>query len=1017
MEILQGPVPGSAGVKKGKSPGKRKADPSEVARLADAERAEHERRIAALHAELREQLGVVDLAETRLREAQGALDKHRADSEDINKYLERQLSEKRQLGEEMAAVFQREQQEALRSRAELRRLIDAEEAAGESRRSQNQAQMAQNRQALAFVEEYERLNVRNASAGAYLAARAAELAAISDELALKRRWSAVLGAARLGGDEAGLNTLPTLVVEMMRAFPQQSLVQEQALAMLSALLAENDEAHNARCIHRAGGVPLTLRALIDHGRARAGGAEAGGGGEGAPARAPPPSAEASLNVATHACSLLWMLAVSSAEVCDEVAQHEALALLVATLHEHIGSSRLAYNACGAICHLLVTRPHSLTVAAQIGAAPSIEQADLPSHPACTRKARPPPPNMLELRRQVNLLRVGHAGQPAALPPVTPPPLIVVPPGALSGSIISAFSFSLSPGQAAGAMPRRKRASRKAAAAWHRDLLIAAVAKLTRSERAELPVVPSDLGQHAPPELAAREHTAQAALGALLAALRSHPTDLSVCEYALCALWNLLLSSATLSYEFVHNEREDALGLLAGALRAHASAPGVVLYAVAVLLAVVDVEGATERMAQLDVARLAQQAARSHTLNARLQEGVVALLDALERAELAALAEAGGAPAGWTAAAYSHWLRAAARLRAAFSDLSPDSTAIYRMLATLRANYHRLGQLFRHYALTGSGWRDAPLGGAKLGLREWHELAKMCRLSTRSFSRAEIERVFLQTALEPKDSLSEHLLSFGEFLHALILVAFERLNPFAADWLVGRSTDVPMVPIDEAVSHLLHQHLFALADMPNPEVVRYLVKHELVGRRPFAPFAPRPSVAGPPARSATHSISPRAGAGGMARHFDRLLALTAARLAHPASSACCARRWSRWLSSTRACCCASSAGTPAATRRQRARSCWQMSSTLCAPRASSRRVSSPPRRRAAPLQTRCPTVESSRSTCLTSTRKRASTASSTAATSSASADAQSASWRWARTPTPRPQPPMRPRCSLPSWSTT
>ena len=341
------------------APAKRtKEDPLALGRIATAEREEHARRIGALHASLREQLGVVDIAEAQLRAAQAVRDRQRADCEDINTYLERQLREKRHLGEEMAAKYAEQQQDALRSRAELRRLIDAEEMAAEQRRAQNQALMAHNQQSLAFVDGYERLNAHNAASSALIATQHAELAAISADLDLKQRWAEALGGAKTRADDHGFDALPTLLVGMMRAFPQHALVQEQALTMLCALLAD-DEAHNARCIHRIGGVVHVLRALREQGGT-------------------------SVAVATHACSLVWMLAVSSSEICEEIALPDALPLLVATLGAHMASARLVYNACGAICHLLVTRPLALTVAAQIGAAPSLGRADVHTHPALTR---------------------------------------------------------------------------------------------------------------------------------------------------------------------------------------------------------------------------------------------------------------------------------------------------------------------------------------------------------------------------------------------------------------------------------------------------------------------------------------------------------------------------------------------------------------------------------------------------------------------------------------------------------
>lgn len=759
--------------------------------LDEAERVAHEARVATLRFQLGEKADAIAAAEVQLRAAQSVLDKQRADSGDINKYLELQLEQQRQLVEDAGATLAEEQEEALRGRTELRCQIDAEELAAESRHASNQSLLAQNRQGVAFVPEYEALAARNATKAELLAAKKAELATLSADLALKRLWSGALSAASLGSDESGRGALPALTVELMRAFPLQELLQEQALTVLSALLAD-EEGHNARRIHQAGGVPLILAAL----RAQAG---AGDGG-----------------VATQACSLLWMLALSSRQACEELAAHDALPLLVEILRAHLGASRLVVNCCGAICHLLVTRPRSLGVAAQIGAQPSLERADVHAHPALKRRARATAEDEDEVRRRLGLMRVGHGSSPARVRALSP----------VSASVSALSERSPSPSaQLAGG---RRTGARKSSAAWQHELLVAAVAKLTRSERAGLPTELITDPEPAP-RLATREPAARAAMGALLDAMRAHPAEAKALEYALCAVWNLLLSSAPLAREFAQRRGPDApLGLARDALSAHARSAGVVAYAIAALLAVVELPEAVEGMAELEVGALVQQVARSHTRNVRLQEGAVSLLEALDRAAPPPGARGDASAPGWTAATHAHWLHTAAELRGAFAELAPDSTALYRCLSSLRSGYHRLGRIYRHYTTGGSGWRDAPLGAPTLGLREWQQLAKACRLATRSFGAKELERVFLTASRKPAEGAGgERALHFVGFVRAAVLVAFGRLNPFAAEWLLGRAADVPLVPLDEAVSHLLQEHLFAPPDMAPPGLMASLVSHEMV----------------------------------------------------------------------------------------------------------------------------------------------------------------------------------------------
>ncbi|KAJ1633087.1 hypothetical protein T492DRAFT_983278 [Pavlovales sp. CCMP2436] len=337
----------------------------------------------------------------------------------------------------------------------------------------------------------------------------------------------------------------------------------------------------------------------------------------------------------------------------------------------------------------------------------------------------------------------------------------------------------------------------------------------------------------PAELvAAQERTAQLALRALVEAMRQHPAEVKALEYVYCAVWNLLLSSAERASEFAHalsaDRGDSALALTLEALRSHARATGVALYAIAVLLALVEVPGAAARMLAAGVVGLAQDVARVHSRNERMQEGVLALVEALEAAELAALAAAGRAPPGWTPVAHAQWLLLAAQLKNAFADLSPDATAFSRMLATLRTSYHRLARVFRHFASAGPGWRDAPLGAATVGMREWLALAKTCRLATRSYDRAQLTRAFAGSAPEPVDELAEPAVNWAQFVHVVVLVAFERLNPFWSEWLLGDAPgDVPLVPIDEAVSHLLDEQLFALSDLADRDVLLRLCNNERV----------------------------------------------------------------------------------------------------------------------------------------------------------------------------------------------
>ncbi|KAJ1633088.1 hypothetical protein T492DRAFT_8008 [Pavlovales sp. CCMP2436] len=190
-----------AGPGKEKMEKKEKEDPVEAARLATAERSAHEAQLAAMHAELREQLGRNDVAEAQLRIEQLRLTGMRADHADITAHHERKLRERKVFLEETATKCSVQQEELLRGRTELRHAIDAEDLGAETRRSANRVLLEQNEQALAFMDEYEYLSARNAGAGASLSAQEAELVAVSADLDLKQRWSTILSASKLGADE------------------------------------------------------------------------------------------------------------------------------------------------------------------------------------------------------------------------------------------------------------------------------------------------------------------------------------------------------------------------------------------------------------------------------------------------------------------------------------------------------------------------------------------------------------------------------------------------------------------------------------------------------------------------------------------------------------------------------------------------------------------------------------------------------------------------------------------------
>jgi len=228
--------------------------------------------------------------------------------------------------------------------------------------------------------------------------------------------------------------------------------------------------------------------------------------------------------------------------------------------------------------------------------------------------------------------------------------------------------------------------------------------------------------------------------------------------------------------------------------------------------------------------VAQQVARGHPNNARLQEGVVELLDALERAEQEVLAEEGGAPPGWTPQAHAQWLALAAQLRSTFQDLSPDPTALYRMLDFLHANYHQLALIFRHYAFSGDG-NEASVDNFLLDVREWNQFARTCKLATRAYDRAQITRVFLQMRSDcegRQDRLTELQLTFGEFIEALVRVCFMRMNPFFQSWLLGTAADdVVLVPLDEAVRHTLEHNVFPLSQAPGADATQRLINNEQV----------------------------------------------------------------------------------------------------------------------------------------------------------------------------------------------
>jgi hypothetical protein len=160
----------------------------------------------------------------------------------------------------------------------------------------------------------------------------------------------------------------------------------------------------------------------------------------------------------------------------------------------------------------------------------------------------------------------------------------------------------------------------------------------------------------------------------------------------------------------------------------------------------------------------------------------------------------------------------------------------------------------------------------LSAREWLVLCKHCKLATSSFGRAELTRAFMQLAVDPKDGLGEPTLAFDEFVQVLVLVAFERVNPFAADWLLGHSADVPLVPLDEALAHFLSNHLLALSDAPDAAVAFRLITNEQVRAARVEPRVPLGRYATQP----THAPSAAHARGHRVR---RLVARRSSRLSH------------------------------------------------------------------------------------------------------------------------------------------
>jgi hypothetical protein len=631
--------------------------------LGEVEREEHRQLAEQLSKQLQAQRAEIEAAEAALRRATSATEQRRLDEQDINTYLESQLHDRREQGDKLAAELNAEESAAIHASQALRSQIDAEEHDSEMRRLANRKRMGENEEALAFMGAYDSLSRQNGETNTELSALRVHVAAAAAELALKTKWSRALGLAVEKADESGTGALPTLLIALLGTFGEEAMVQEQALMMLAALLVD-DDVHNAALIHRLGGVAAIVKTLRAHGGSAA--------------------------IALHACLVLWLLALSSRRVSDEVVAQDGIALLVGAINSHTDNSRLVYNACGALCHLVVTRPQMLTVASQIAASPV---KGFGAQTALARRAKPShavgAADSPELRRQIELLRGPNSSQ------------------ATSGARIASGGGPARQPHAQSALSRRKNAQRtalRAAGAWHHSLLTAAVAKLTRNERADLPIAPARVDPATlVVELAARDLDLKAVLGALLRAVRAHMSKAKVLESSLCAIWNLQLGSSALARELL--AADGALDALVDALRRHGAVAGVVLYALAILLALAEADEAAEALEAQGVGRLVQDVARSHPYNEPLQEGAVYLLDALDRTRARAQrADAQQLPAGWSVATRAQWEALSVKLRRAFAELAPDKTVLYRTLDSARAPRAALPRRLRARARSVAGPR-------------------------------------------------------------------------------------------------------------------------------------------------------------------------------------------------------------------------------------------------------------------------------------------------------------------------
>lgn len=141
-------------------------------------------------------------------------------------------------------------------------------------------------------------------------------------------------------------------------------------------------------------------------------------------------------------------------------------------------------------------------------------------------------------------------------------------------------------------------------------------------------------------------------------------------------------------------------------------------------------------------------------------------------------------------------------------------------------YQLLERIFRYYS-SQSDASDLPIAALLLDVREWNHLMKTCQVASARLRPSRLAQIFRETAFSRSDTGDEGMLTFAEFLEALVRVGFEQANPYYAAWFTGNAALVPLVPVDEAVKQLLEDHVLPLAQAPDSTVTHRLLNCEQV----------------------------------------------------------------------------------------------------------------------------------------------------------------------------------------------